>query len=276
VNALAALLLCTLLGSGKVELRFAPVEGSQVRRTITIDQALAAKGANPRSTHHVLQTLDLYRKVGDGRPLLLQRRFEQIDWGPSRVPPLKGTSVVYTWVPEEAGYGKYYDALESSEAALRDLAEDLDLRALLPTGAVATGEAWSVPAAKLRDVLAPLGDLALNHEAVREFTGNLGEPRGECRLQLASVSELNGRSLATVELALKLENKVRASEPPTWSFEGRGTLVWDLGARRAASFALQGHQTLNSEVLRSSVSGTLAFTWKIEDPASSEQPPSPK
>jgi len=241
VSAIAALFLCALFGGDKVELRFAPAEGSRVRRTITIDQALAAQGAAPVSTQHVLRTLDQYRKVGDGRPLLLQRRFEKIDWS-----PLDGTSVVYTWIPEESAYGKYYDALESSELALRDLPEDLDLRALLPTGGVAPGEAWSVPVPKLKDVLAPLGD------PVPGLAGN----SGECKLTLASVSEQRGRSLATIELALKLESDTR-------SFEGRGTLVWDLGARRAASFDLQGSQTQ-----RSALAGTLAYSWKFEDPDS--------
>jgi len=229
VIALPALCLCALLGGDKVELRFAPAEGSEVRRTITIDQ-----GAAPLTTHRVLRTLDQYRKVGDGRPLLLRRHFEQTEL------PFEGTSVVYTWIPEEKAYGKYYDAREGSELALRDLAEDLDLRALLPTEPVAVSEAWSLPVAGLRDVLAPLGDL------------DLRDAKGECKLELAAVGEVQGRSLATIELTLRTAS-------PTWSFEGRGTLVWDLGAQRAASFALQGNQTRL---------GSLACTWKFEDPAS--------
>ena len=253
MTSLAALLLCALAGGDKVELRFAPVEGSQVRRTIAIDQTLAAKGSEPLTTRKFLRTLDQYRKLGDGRPLVLQRRFEQIGGSSAGVSPLQGTSVVYTWVPEEAAYGKYYDALESSEAALRDLAEDLDLRALLPRGAVATGESWSVPAAQLRDVLAPLGFLGV--------TDYLGELQGECKLALAAVGERQGRSIATVELALKIQNA-------TWTFEGRGTLDWDLGARRAASFALSGDQTQHFEPQAAPLAGTLAYTWKFEDPGS--------
>jgi len=251
MSALAALCLCALLGSDKVELRFAPVEGSHVRRTITIDQTLAAKGVDPITTHKVLRTIDQFRKVGEGRPLLLQRRFEKIDWGSSRVPPLQGTSVVYTWVPEEGAYGKYYDAAESKESALRDLAEDLDLRALLPTGAVALRDTWSVPAAKLGGVFTPLGDL--------EVSGYLAESTGECKLTLASVTEQQGHSLATVELALKFEGKV-------WSFEGRGTFVWDLSARHAMSFDLQGNQALHFEAPQPSFTGTFACSWAIEDP----------
>jgi hypothetical protein len=186
VSPLAALLLCALAGCAggeKFELHFAPPEGSRVRRTIEVD-------------HVVLRTLDEYRRVGDGRPLLLRRTFEE---APS---PFAGTSVVFTWVPEEGAYGKYYDAREASESALRDLTEDLDLRALLPASAVAVGDTWTASAAGLRDVLR------------REI--------GECTLRLASVQG----SLATVDVSLQ----------PA----GRGTLVWDLGAKRAASLTLPG------------------------------------
>ena len=135
MNALPALLLCALAGCGtsdKVELRFAPAEGSRVRRTIEVD-------------HLVLRTLDQYLKVGDGRPLLLRRQFEEIRMDDQQVSQLSGTSVVFTWVPEEGTYGKYYDARESSESTLRDLPEDLDLRALLPASPVAVGDSWSMP-----------------------------------------------------------------------------------------------------------------------------------
>ena len=151
----AALLLLALAGCArgeKVELCFAPAEGSRVRRTIEAE-------------HVVLRTLDEYRKVGDGRPLLLRRTFEE---APA---PFAGTSVVFTWIPEEGAYGKYYDAREASESALRDLTEDLDLRALLPSSAVAPGDTWTARAAGI----------------------------GECKLTLASVRG----SLASVDVALQ-------------------------------------------------------------------------
>ncbi len=197
MRALRHVLLCVLAGCGagdRVELRFAPAEGARVRRTIG-------------SGTLVLRTLDEYRKVGAGRPLVLRRTFEET------AGPLARTSVVYTWVPEENAYGKYYDAFESSESALRDLAEDLDLRALLPAHAVALGESWSVPALDLRDPLR-----------------SAGAP-GQCKLTLASVRD----SLATVDVALP---------------DARGTLVWDLRAKRAASLTL---------------TGAYAAKWLIED-----------
>ena len=343
----ALLLLCALAVGEKTELRFAPAEGTKVRRTITLDHALVvqematitASGAQSSQekisldTHQVLRTLDEYRKIGDARPLLLQRRFDEVGWtGKFELPqgkeevkgvsPLGGTSVVYTWIPEEQDYGKYYDARESPEEVLLHLEEDLDLRALLPAAAVATGEGWSVPAAKLQDVFAPAGRLDLRFDAKRtrmnllrtlrcglagnygEFFG--GESTGECKLKLASVGEEQGRKLATVELEIKLENKIDQrglqqsqmsgaeiangyqckSAPVTWTFEGKGTLLWDLRANRAASFQLHGNQNLLivTELVigqqapvtqRISFAGGLAFDWRFEDPSVVSPPADP-
>ena len=303
--ALALLCLCVLPASDKVELRFAPAEGSKVRRTITLEHALvvqemvaltaagsqASQNEISFKAHQVLRTLDEYRKSGEGRPQLLQRRFDEVGWngffefpgGKEEIKaqsPLGGTSVVYTWIPEEHAYGKYYDARESPEEALLRLEEDLDLRALLPASAVAVGETWSVPSAALQDVFAPAGRLDLRFDAKKtrqnllrtlrcglagnygEFFG--GESKGEAKLKLVSSADARGRPLASVELELEFENQVEQRElqqsqltsnellagykcnkaPVTWKFKGTGMLVWDLEKQRAASLKLQGQQTL--------------------------------
>jgi hypothetical protein len=348
VIALALLCLSALPATDKVELRFAPAEGSKVRRTITLDHALVvqeivaltASGSQASQNeiafkaHQVLRTLDEYRKIGAGRPQLLQRRFDEVGWtGSFEFPggkedikaqsPLAGTSVVYTWVPEEQAYGKYYDAKESPEEALLRLDEDLDLRALLPAGAVAPGESWSVPAAALQAVFAPAGRLDLRFDAKKtrqnllrtlrcglagnygEFFG--GESKGEARLKLVSSTDAQAHPLASVELELEFENQVDQRElqqsqltsnellagykcnkaPVTWKFKGTGTLVWDLEKKRAASLKLQGQQTLVIETelaigkqppvgQRMTLSGGLAFDWRIDDPAATPAgPPAP-
>lgn len=342
---LPALLACGLLGGEKTELRFAPAEGTKVRRTITLDHALVVQemklitSAGSQSSqdqvafraHQVLRTLDEFRKVGEGRPLLLQRRFDEVGWNGSfdfgsskedikAVSPLNGTSVVFTWVPEEKSYGKYYDARESSEEVLLRLDEDLDLRVLLPGHPVETGESWSVPAEGLLSVLAPGGrrDLRFDGKRTRanlmrtlrcglagnfeEFFG--GESKGECKLHLDSLSEVQGRKLATVGLELEIECKVDQrdlqqflrtpaelasgyqckSAPASWKLKGKGTLVWDLGWKRGVSLQLQGDQSMSLEVelaigkdppttQRMTLSGGLSFLWQLDEPAAG--PPVP-
>jgi hypothetical protein len=343
---LAALLVCAGLGAEKVELRFAPAEGSKVRRTITLDHVLVVQevatvsAAGTQSSqdqisykaHQVLRTLDEYRKVADGRPLLLQRRFDEIAWTGSfefpdgkeqisAVSPLTGASVLYTWVPTEGAYGRYYDRRESPEEALLRLEEDLDLRALLPAGPVGVGETWSVPADKLAGVFGPAGRLSLQFDAKRprlnllrtlrcglagnygEFFG--GESTGQCKLKLAAPGAADaGRPLARLELEVELEQKLDQRglmqaqltgaellsgykcnrAPASWSFKGTGTLVWDLAAKRASSFTLQGEQKLQFEselsiggqppvAQRMKLAGALSFAWRIADPAEPEPGP---
>jgi hypothetical protein len=348
VSFLSLLLVCALPAGGEVELRFAPAEGSKVRRTITLEHTLVLQemaSITPAGTqtsqdqvsigvHQVLRTLDEFRKVGEGRPLLLQRRFDEVAWtgkfdfgGQSEqikgISPLAGTSVVHTWVPEEKAYGKYYDAKESPEEVLLRLDEDLDLRALLPAAPVAPGGSWSVPAAQLVGVFAPAGRLDLRFDAKRtrmnllrtlrcglagnygEFFG--GESKGQCKLKLASVAEQQGHSLATIELEVEIENQVDQRDlqqaqltgpelvsgykctraPVTWGFQGKGQLVWDLTAHRAASLALQGSQqvTVATELAigaqppftqRMKLAGGLSFTWLVEDPAAPAPPDKPQ
>ncbi len=328
-----------------VELRFAPAPDSQVRRTITLDHTLVVQEMQTTtrgttqssqenvslSAHELLRTLDRYRSVADGRPLLLQRRFDEVAWNaefsaasaPEKikaVSPLAGTSVVYTWVPEEQAYGKYYDARESPEEVLLRLSEDLDLRALLPGHALQPGESWKVPADKLVDVFAPCGRLDLRFDAKRwrknllrtlrcGIAGNYGEyfggeSSGGCTLTLASVNSAKDAHRAEVDLALEFEQTIDQRgllqaqmtgpeiasgykclrAPVSWSFTGKGHLVWDLDANRAASLDIDGTQKISIEfelavgeqppiTQRMSFSGGLHFRWLIEDPAKAVAPP---
>ncbi|MBK7643926.1 MAG: hypothetical protein IPJ19_12910 [Planctomycetes bacterium] len=331
------LLLCAALGSEKVELRFAPAEGTKVRRTIVLDQALVMqelKSITPAgvqtsqdqiqiTSKQTLRTLDEYRKVADGRPTLLQRRFDAVSWDGTfatgglkepikGVSPLAGTSVVYTWIPEDSDYGKYYDAREAPEEELLFLGEDLELETLLPQLPVAPGDSWEVKPDALLPVLAPCGRLDLRLEAKRARTNLLralrsglsgnygeyfgGESTGQCKATLAVVAGTADHPLAEIELEVTLENRVdqRAlqqaqlsgpelangflckSAPVTWNFEGKGKLVWDLHAHRAASLELQGTQKVKMEIeleVRGkpamtqdmTLAGGLSFDWKIEE-----------
>lgn len=348
-NLVVALAAALPLGAQQaVELRFAPAEGSAVRRSFVLDHTLVvqefrtvSQGQTQTSqepislaAHQLLRTLDTYRKVGEGRPLLLQRRFEELAWnadfatgGPAEkikaISPLGGTSVLYTWVPEEKDYGKYYDARESTEEVLLHLSEDLDLRALLPGHALHAGESWSVPAASLVDVLAPCGRLDWRFDAKRTrknllrtlrcgIAGNFseyfgGESSGECKLTLAGVDTDKDGRRARVDLEIQLENKVDQRgllqaqmtgpeiasgyrclrAPVTWSLQGKGRLVWDLGANRAASLELEGTQSIAIEfevaigeqppvTQHMRFAGGLRLRSTIEDPAkAAAAPPAP-
>ena len=132
-----------------------------------------------------VEVTDEYRSVGDGRALAFRRSFDEISFvADATVPregtdplfdtlyatgPLRGTSVVFAWQPDEQQYGKYYDAEEADEEYLADLASDMDLLCLLPKGDVSAGDEWRIQPAALRDVLAAGGRMPLRYQR----TGNV-------------------------------------------------------------------------------------------------------
>jgi hypothetical protein len=117
--------------------------------------------------------------VEAGRPLSLRRRFISLETGGDLAPPeveavikatatspLVGASVLYTWVPEEQEYGRFYDAREENEELLPGTAADPFLAFLQPPSPEAAS--WEVPASELLGLLAPGGDLGFAPGEERE------------------------------------------------------------------------------------------------------------
>jgi hypothetical protein len=299
---LGAVLLCALPQS--VDLAFAPKPGSYVVRKLSTEHALSLRelstvraGVVQSSTEPVdvkstqsLHCTDQYQRVGSGRPLLLERRFDSLEWkGAIRVgameesvtarSPLSGLSVMYTYVPEEQGYGRYFSAREGIEETLHGLSEDLDLRALLPDHPQTLGASWSVPPASMVDVFAPAGRWGLSFQSkpqqrnlVRSIQSGIGcnlvevfgeECKGSVGLKLVSADEREARIEIKVELANRVDRRALVqmqmngaelssgyrcpSAPLNWSFQGAGTLVYDREARRVSELTLEGRQTVRLE-----------------------------
>lgn len=132
------------------------------------------------ATKTTLVVRDDVRRVGEGRPLELRRRFEDLS-GSAAVrnvvgtqefsssaaasSELKGASVVYTWSPEESEWGRYYDEEELAESLLGPLRQDLDALRFRPGAEPTVGEEWTIEPAAMADLLAPLGDLALEYDS---------------------------------------------------------------------------------------------------------------
>ena len=121
-------------------------------------------------------------EVVEARPLTLRRKYIALESSGDLAPPevegvikatasspLVGASILYTWVPEEQGYGRFYDAREESESLLPGTAADPFLAALAPPleGGAAPAS-WVVPAQRLMGLLAPGGDLGFSPGEERE------------------------------------------------------------------------------------------------------------
>lgn len=129
------------------------------------------------SVELALAVTDEFANVADGRVLRLKRTFDEVqstatvdlsDAGQEislRIPsksPLAKRTVSFDRKKAEDAFTASLDAEKSALSEVLDgLAEDLDLRALLPKEAVKVGESWEPPATALAHVLEPGGALAI-------------------------------------------------------------------------------------------------------------------
>ena len=297
-----------LLAPGRVETPSFDVPiGTRIEREFELEHFLELKAlrtvidgvevsspvrAEVSSTQRLL-AFDEVRACGDGRPTVLRRLFDALAGnaalrpGPAEGPtslvalraksPLEGVGVVYTWVPEEGAWGRYFDALEIEEGALAELRQDLDALAFLPPKGHAD-RAWSVPSDAVRDLLAPAGELSLEFDAteggalVRPLRVGLGANlqhaldgriQGAIEARWLEPREKDGRRFAVAAVEVKAscaaDQSARyrssltftefssgmtvAAAQSDWSFEGTGELVWDLATGHLASLDLEGTQS---------------------------------
>jgi hypothetical protein len=195
---------------------------------------------------------------------------------------LGGHVVAFTWVPEEEAYGKHYLGVESEEPYLATLDAQANLEGLLPGREVRVGDEWSIAPMRLRDVLAPGGEMPIRYERTasillaRTLIMGVGgglweafatEPTGSFKARLEGVREEDGRRLADVvllvdvhcevdqtELANQLRNAIELSAGMsvaeahlTLDLQGGGRMVWDVDRGLPVSLEMVCEQEVISE-----------------------------
>ncbi len=305
-----AALLCVAArpAAESIEITFAPKLGERVEKTWTTEHELRmtgmtrAHGERRRplpargsiDSTQIVAVVDEYQGLEAGRPTGLRRSFtrarrltevafssEMAEDAPLRLrqkSPFRGASVVFTWIPEEGEYGRYYDTREENEELLARVREDLDARALLPAAAVAVGDTWEVAAAELVDILAHGGSYAFEAVEGRDpflmraldsgVAGSMdrvfgGSQVGGAQVRLESVEDSAEGRIArlSMDVELKLsrdhtdtieESKSTRERAEGIDYEdvhvtldlvGKGELRWNLdrGAAQGLSLELQEH-----------------------------------
>ena len=251
------------------EIVFAPSAGSKVTKTfenvmdfVLEDMSVLMNGEEApfmgdmemdMTSTTVVAVTDEYARMGEGRPEVLRRTFDDIgmemdmemsmevmgqvqDQAPtgSGSSPLEGKTVVFT--DNEGAYEVAWAEGEEDDPELIDgLVEDMDLRALLPPGSVAVGESWEIELMGLVDLYAPGGDLKMDVEMdmggadmmggggmdpahMREYFGELME--GDARATLASVRDDGGQRIAVIDLAIEIDTSADVSELMNEQMEG--------------------------------------------------------
>lgn len=248
--------------------RFAPEAGATVTKTFETHVELefeefsqTVDGQRPQveptieaqsveTTRVVVQ--DRYVATAEGRPVTLRRTYEEIAHeveSPTRVElmgqemevDLHGTGksaledevVEFRWDAESGEYARAFAEEEGGDAELLPgLAEDMDLRALIPPEEVAVGDRWEVDADAVTGFLFPGGDLAIDivsdgEDAPPGMAGPGEDPptrallcqgfeeeglEGEVSCRLAAVREEEGTRVAVIEVELDLDSTADVTE----------------------------------------------------------------
>lgn len=289
----AALFLLAAPAPDSVALVYAPEEGTQLKRvfeaeaeyrltdlTASIDgEELEHEGELPdyamRFSEHIAVT-DTLRSVGDGRPAELLRTFDelsqenvdQVEEEESKAElgsPLQGRTVRFHWDVDEEGFvAAPADEEESDELdsdLLASLAEDMDMRLVLPPAEVEVGDEWELDPRLYLAFMWPSGLLDFHAEgeessaeerALSRQTIEHLEGTGTARLE--EIREEDGLRLAVIHVELAIttstENVLPAEstdefERPEISIEVEierkleGTILWDLEHGHAHSAELE-------------------------------------
>lgn len=264
-------------------------------------------------SEHVIEVVDEYREVVAGRPTDLRRTYlsarvdatqtlagdQPLERGTRLVSPFEGVSVVFTWIDEEGGYGRYYDAAELDEEWLASVRDDFDLRAVLPAGPVAVGASWSMDPQDLRDLLAPCGNLQLAASEATDQADRLLQRSLRAGVGGSLAAAFGGQASGTIEvtlaavegdratLALRLsslvylrditdfaeENRLRVEDEAgverttgrlVLELDGEGQVLWNLSAGRAERLDLSATQRVRIAVtLRGGEAGNQEYEDRL-------------
>lgn len=316
---IAPLAVAFVLPGEKV--RFAPAEGTSATKTfenkmeLTLDHmAISMNGQEMPGMPEMDMTITHTQKVGvtdefvsmgDGQPKKLKRHFDALssdsamsmkmemmgqsnnqDQNSEMESELDGKTVVFTWDAEAKEFKKALDPAEDKADLLNGLEEDMDLRALLPTGEVKVGEEWSVDVKSLVSVLAPGGDLSFKPKdkdkegmgmgmsmnpgmgSMHDYLSEMLE--GEAKAKLSDLREEDGVKFAVIKFTVKIASQkdmtelvkdaMKDQEMPggmeiefdhmdiDFKMEGEGELVWNMKTNHMSSFELSGPVHMNMDM----------------------------
>lgn len=294
------------IGAQSAELKFAPKMGVELTRSferqtqwkmdsleITVD-GVPTKSPDIKQrllTDYRVEVQDQIASMGRGRPTNLVRKFtgihfqrklqlqdqagqrEVLEHGRSA---LLGKQVEFILKAGDEGWKRI--AKDVAPEVLAGLAEDMDLRAFLPSKPVAVGDAWQVPTDAFRALHRPAGDLDLR--IVEEAAGAPAEDSaraeaasfepelvGSIQAKLVEFAQTDGRSEARVALRIDLRALEFESTQDKGSFgtevettrrqhhyKLQGQLIWNQDTNHLRSLALDG-----SVQLRERTTGEQAY-----------------
>lgn len=249
--------------------------------TVT-DEYVKMREGGPEKLLRTYESMDQTRRTEMEMDLMGQVQTQDTSVGSES--ELEGSTVQFKWSGD--GYVASFPDDDGDEELLENLAEDLDLRELLPDGEVEEGDEWKVDALALQDILTPGGDLKLIPEEADSGDSMMGmdsdmgstsdwfsdDIEGEITATYAGMREVEGGGkVAVIKLAIEISNAVDLTEkmqegladaelPPeagemevnsmdvALELEGEATLLWNLAAGCAHSFSMESDLTLTVDI----------------------------
>ncbi len=243
--------LLALLASPRQALEFRPREGSELSKSFEtklslglddltlevngeeIDPAMFMGGMDLDSATVdaavTMEVRDTYVRLGEDRPLELLRAFESMRFTAENGlddetvdeedDELVGHTVRFEWDADAQRYARSFEGETGGEENLDNLAEDMDLRDLLPRAGVESGDTWEVRWVEHLALVMPGFDLtAIDAEDIEpeedipaEFLegliealqGVFADAVAKCTFQ--GMREVDGAQLAVVEISSEID-----------------------------------------------------------------------
>jgi hypothetical protein len=284
------LVLLSIRSTDEVALRYAPEEGTVLERTFEAEadyhladlsasvdgEPIDREGELPEDDSSFVERIvvtDTLGAIEDGRPTELVRVFDELSQQDETtigeeqatstlVSALEGRSVRFTWEDEDGSYeATAADENDLDEHVAGWLAEDMDLRLVLPDREVELGDEWKVDPKLYLAFMWPSGLLGFHVEGsdasgTDEFSRQTIERlEGSGTARLEEVRDEDGTRVAVIRVELAIETGSDSVLPevehegevvrPELSIEVEiertieGTILWDLDHGHALSAALE-------------------------------------
>lgn len=251
--------------------RFAPAEKSTLTKTLTSEWSLSSQkavmkidGKEIPSDQNTLamsirearkvKVTDRYMKVADGRPLELDRTYDELVYtfdqsttmpGASepkakkgvKTSALEGKTVRFSWNEKDSTYATSFAGADNDVELLSGLSEDLDVRRLLPSGEVKDGDTWTVDGKLFDKLLTPGGNLHFKDDASAKAakastdgdksddgSNELGDNvTGTATCKLVNVTKLRGHRIAMISIEADLKTHAEDKSNGDGGSEGVNT-----------------------------------------------------
>jgi len=217
-----------------------------------------------------LVVTDEYAGVRDGRPTSLLRTYDSMsaeyemgtgESGDESMDEIEGQAVTFTWNADDEAYDREAaDDGDIDDEVLASLAEDLDMRAMLPSGAVSEGDSWSLGWDEMSTIVFPGIDVAAAmesggdwlDEAPPGFADEIEKILGDGEMSLldctyAGTRTVEGSEVAVIELSSEMDESYDLSDFVMDLAEAEGgDMGGDMVLEVGVSLQLEGEMLWNT------------------------------